>query len=268
MRAVIIAEAGVNHNGDMELAKKLIDVAALAGADYVKFQTFNVDLLVDENERERLRPYQLSVEDHRKLITHCKSAGIKFLSTPFDIASVDLLVNLGVDRIKIPSGEITNVPYLKHIGALGLPIILSTGMSALFEVEDALRMLELSGAEPQQITILHCTSEYPTPLASVNLRAMLTIRNRLNVAVGYSDHTQGIEIPIAAVAMGATIIEKHFTLSRAFEGPDHCASLEPGELRDMVVAIRSIEVALGSGIKHPTHTEIEKRGRIRNRFVL
>ncbi len=271
MRTLIIAEAGVNHNGNVELAHQLIDVASDSGADFVKFQTFSADRLVtttaakaeyqaqgtggSEAQHIMIKRLELSPEAHEILIAHCRSRGIQFLSAAFDTESVDLLVQLGVDRFKIPSGEITNLPYLRHVGRYGKPVILSTGMASLAEVGAALAALEQAGTSRDQITVLHCTTEYPTPMPDVNLRAMLTIRDAFGVAVGYSDHTLGIAVPIAAVALGATVIEKHFTLDRTLPGPDHQASLEPEELRAMVASIRSIELALGDGIKRPTAAE-------------
>jgi N,N'-diacetyllegionaminate synthase len=273
IRTIIIAEAGVNHNGDLELAKQLIDVAAKAGADYVKFQTFSADRMVSksapkaeyqqqvtdasETQYEMLKRLELSNEMHLNLIKHCEGKSIRFLSTGFDIESVDLLIELGIDLIKIPSGEITNLPYLRYIGSLGLPVILSTGMSTMDEIGNALTVLEVSGLSRSQITVLHCTTEYPTPMNEVNLRAIASIRNTFGVDVGYSDHTVGIEVSIAAVALGASVIEKHFTLDRSLPGPDHKASLEPPELIAMVKAIRNIEDSLGSGIKVPTLSEIK-----------
>jgi len=271
-RTLIIAEAGVNHNGDIEIAKQLIDVAAKAGADFVKFQTFNADRLVTrtakkanyqkqttdgaESQYEMLSRLELSEAMHQKLIAHCAMNNIGFLSTGFDIESIDLLVGLNQEYFKIPSGEITNLPYLRHIGCLNKSVILSTGMATLGEVEQAINALEEAGTFRGQITILHCTTEYPTPMSEVNLRAMQTLQKAFNVAVGYSDHTQGIEVSVAAVAMGATIIEKHFTLDRNLPGPDHRASLEPEELRAMVSAIRNIEIAMGDGIKRPKVVEV------------
>ena len=270
-RTLIIAEAGVNHNGDLELAKKLINIAAEAGADLVKFQTFNADRLVAstarkaayqiqatdsrESQHEMLRRLELTEDMHKELIAHCAARDIGFFSTGFDIKSVDLLLSLGQDHFKIPSGEITNLPYLRHIGHLGRPVILSTGMAIMEEIGSALQILENSGTPKNSITVLHCTTEYPTPMPEVNLKAMLAIRDNFGVKVGYSDHTLGIEVAIAAVAIGATVIEKHFTLDRNLPGPDHKASLEPSELKSMVVAIRNIEVALGDGIKRPTPSE-------------
>jgi N,N'-diacetyllegionaminate synthase len=271
VKTLIIAEAGVNHNGDPALARKLVDVAVAAGADRVKFQTFSADRLVttsaakapyqtrntgeDESQYAMLKRLELTRATHLELIAYCKSRGIGFFSTGFDRESVDLLVELGADSFKIPSGEITNLPYLRHMGHYGKPIILSTGMSTLGEIEAALGVLEKSGTPRDRITVLHCTTEYPAPVAEVNLRAMLTIRDAFGVAVGYSDHTPGIEIALAAVALGATVIEKHFTLDRNLPGPDHKASLEPAELAAMVKAIRNIEQALGDGIKRPADCE-------------
>jgi len=272
-RTLIIAEAGVNHNGDLKLAKQLIDVASKAGADYVKFQTFSADRIVSqsaskaeyqqqttdasETQYEMLKRLELSNEMHLELIKHCKEQAIKFLSTGFDIESVDLLVELGIDLIKIPSGEITNLPYLRFIGSLGLPVILSSGMSTMKEIGDALLILEQTGLRRDQITVLHCTTEYPAPMSEVNLRAMKNICTTFGVDVGYSDHTVGIEVSIAAVALGASVIEKHFTIDRSLPGPDHRASLEPNELIAMVKAIRNVEVALGSDVKEPTISEIK-----------
>ena len=268
---IIIAEAGVNHNGSMESAKKLVDVAADAGADYVKFQTFKADTLVtqsaekaeyqkiltdkSESQFEMIKKLELDKSAHDELIKHCEKKGIRFLSTAFDHDSIELLADLNIPLYKIPSGEITNLPYLRHIGRMGKPIILSTGMSTLEEVQKALNVLLESGAEKEKITILHCNTEYPTPMEDVNLKAMLTIREELGVNIGYSDHTLGIEVPIAAVAMGATVIEKHFTLDRTLTGPDHAASLEPHELKSMVTAIRNIKKAMGDGIKKPSPSE-------------
>ena len=269
---LIIAEAGVNHNGRIETAGQLIEIAAEAGADLVKFQTFSADRLVtgsaskadyqlettstSESQHEMIRKLELSREMHEELIAHCKKCGVGFFSTGFDPQSVDLLAELGLDRFKIPSGEITNLPYLRHIGQYGKPVILSTGMARLGEIEAALEVLEASGTPRERVTVLHCNTEYPTPMADVNLKAMLAIRDALGVQVGYSDHTLGIEVPIAAVAMGATVIEKHFTLDRSLPGPDHRASLEPDELKAMVRAIRNIELALsGDGLKRPSPSE-------------
>ena len=283
MKTLIIAEAGVNHNGDVALAKKLIDAAAKAGADLVKFQTFNADRLATrtaakadyqtqttggaETQHAMLQRLELSEAMHHELIEHCACRQIGFLSTGFDIESVDLLFGLGQNLFKIPSGEITNLPYLRHIGRLGKEVILSTGMATLSEVEAAIEALETAGTPRSRITVLHCTTEYPTPMDEVNLRAMQTLRSAFGVRVGYSDHTQGIEVAIAAVAMGATVIEKHFTLDRSLPGPDHKASLEPEELKAMVAAIRNIERALGDGIKRLTSSEAKNRPIARKSIV-
>lgn len=270
-RVFIIAEAGVNHNGSMDLAKKLVDAAAEAGADAVKFQTFRTESLVrrdapkaeyqkattaaDESQFEMIRKLVLDADAHRELMEHCCLRGILFLSSPFDLGSIELLDALDLAIFKIPSGEITNLPYLRRIGRLGKRIILSTGMADLGEVGAALEVLIAAGAEKEKITLLHCNTEYPTPMEDVNLRAMTTLEATFGTQVGYSDHTLGIEIPIAAVALGATVIEKHFTLDRTLEGPDHKASLEPAELAAMVKAIRNVSTALGSGIKAPSASE-------------
>ena len=281
---LIIAEAGVNHNGNLETAKQLIETAAEAGADLVKFQTFFADRLVtgsankadyqlqttstSESQHEMIRKLELSCEMHEELIGHCQQCGIDFFSAGFDPQSVDLLADLGFERFKIPSGEITNLPYLRHIGRIGKPIILSTGMATLREIEDALEVLELSGTSREKVTVLHCNTEYPTPMSDVNLKAMLSIRDSLGVQVGYSDHTLGIEVPIAAVALGATVIEKHFTLDRNLPGPDHNASLEPDALKAMVKAIRNIELALsGNGIKCPSLSETKNLEIVRKSLV-
>jgi N,N'-diacetyllegionaminate synthase len=280
---MIIAEAGVNHNGDIDMARRLIYSAAAAGADLVKFQTFNADRLVtaqaakaeyqksattaSESQHAMLRKLELTRAMHETLIGHCGSAGIGFFSTGFDEQSVDLLLELGLDRIKVPSGEITNLPYLRHIGSCGKPVILSTGMATMNDINAALVALEKAGTPRDRITVLHCTTEYPTPMQDVNLRAMLTIRDTFGVAVGYSDHTAGIEIAVAAVALGATVIEKHFTLDRRLPGPDHKASLEPAELKAMVAAIRNIELALGDGLKCPSDSERKNMGIARKSLV-
>ena len=264
-KVFIIAEAGVNHNGSIELAYKLIDIAVEAGADAVKFQTFKAENLVtksadkadyqkqttDESESqfEMIKKLELDFDIHKKLINYCKEKDIMFLSTPFDHESIDLLNELQLQIFKIPSGEITNLPYLRHIGLLNKKVFLSTGMSNLQEAGDALTVLINSGTLKENITVLHANTMYPTPMEDVNLNAMQTIHKEFGVAVGYSDHTLGIEVDIAAVAMGASIIEKHFTLDKAMEGPDHKASLEPEELKAMVSAIRNIEKALGSNEK-------------------
>jgi N,N'-diacetyllegionaminate synthase len=273
MKVLIIAEAGVNHNGSLKTAKQLVEVAAEAGANMVKFQTFSADRLVtkfakkadyqnqttdnSESQHAMISKLELSREIHEELIAYCKQCGIEFFSTGFDTQSIDMLVDLGLEQFKIPSGEITNLPYLRHIGKYGKPVILSTGMANLGEIEAALDVLGISGTQRKNITVLHCNTEYPTPMEDVNLRAMLSIKEAFGVTVGYSDHTIGIEVPIAAVAMGATVIEKHFTLDRTLPGPDHAASLEPYELKSMVTAIRNIEKAMGNGIKKPSPSEIK-----------
>ena len=267
----IIAEAGVNHNGDVKLAKKLVDTAADAGADAVKFQTFKADQLVskeapkadyqqqttdaDESQLEMIRKLELSEAAHRELRSYCAVKNIQFLSTPFDFPSIDFLEELGLNIYKIPSGEITNLPYLRKIGSLKKEIILSTGMATLEEVRTALDVLVSSGTPRSKITVLHATTEYPTPFEDVNLSAMQAMGSDLGVRVGYSDHTLGIEIPIAAAALGACVIEKHFTLDRGMAGPDHKASLEPDELKAMVQAVRRIECAMGDGVKKPSASE-------------
>lgn len=271
MSILIIAEAGVNHNGDMALAKKLIDEAVNAGADIIKFQTFSADRLVtrqankadyqivttgdSETQYEMLSRLELSKKMHIELIDYCTMRGIEFFSTGFDIKSVDMLASLGATRFKIPSGEIDNLPYLRHIGKFSKPVILSTGMATMGDIEDALDALEKAGTSRHLITLLHCTTEYPTPMNEVNLRAMTNIESAFGVAVGYSDHSEGIEVAVAAAALGATVIEKHFTLDRDLPGPDHKASLSPSELKAMVSSIRNIEIALGDGIKRLTNSE-------------
>ena len=268
---IIIAEAGVNHNGDLSLAKKLIDAAADAGADLVKFQTFSADRLVTqqakkadyqsvttghtESHHQMLTRLELGANMHHELIAHCALRNIEFFSTGFDIESIDFLISLGINHFKIPSGEITNLPYLRHIGQFSKSVILSTGMSTLSDIEAAIDVLEQAGTARSLITVLHCTTEYPTPMAEVNLRAMQSIQASFGVAVGYSDHTAGIEVAIASAVLGATVIEKHFTLNRKLPGPDHKASLEPDELKTMVSSIRNIEIALGDGIKRLTPSE-------------
>jgi len=270
---LIIAEAGINHNGNINTAKKLINVAVDAGADFVKFQSFSAETLMtanaekaeyqrnltnnSESQFEMIEKLELKREAHEELIQYCNKKDIKFLSTAFDHVSIDMLSELDILIYKVPSGEITNLPYLRHIGGMGKPVIISTGMATLKEVEDALNIIVKSGTPKGEITVLHCNTEYPTPMQDVNLKAMLTIRDELGVKVGYSDHTLGIEIPIAAVALGATIIEKHFTLDRNLPGPDHRASLDPDELKAMVKAIRNIEKAMGDGIKQPSLSEIK-----------
>ncbi len=282
-QTLIIAEAGVNHNGDINLAKRLIDTAAAAGADFVKFQTFKADRQVTrsalkadyqskltdkaESQHEMLRRLELTEDMHHELIAHCESRDIGFLSTGFDIQSIDLLASLGQNFFKIPSGEITNLPYLRHIGSLGKAVIVSTGMATMDEIQAAIDVLNKAGTLRTSIIVLHCTTEYPAPMGEVNLRAMQSIQTACGVEVGYSDHTQGIEVAIAAVAMGATVIEKHFTLDRTLPGPDHQASLEPAELLAMVSAIRNIEVALGDGVKRPSLSEIKNMAVARKSLV-
>ena len=271
-KVFIIAEAGVNHNGSIELAKQLIDVAVGAGVDAVKFQTFKASNLVSKNAQKAqyqkenmndgddsqfnmLKKLELDIDTHKELISYCKSKNIMFLSTPFDHDSIELLNDLGLEIFKIPSGEITNLPYLRHIGKLDKKVILSTGMADIGEIEDALDVLINAGTKKENITVLHANTMYPTPMEDVNLNAMQTIGNTFDIAYGYSDHTLGIEVDIAAVAMGASCIEKHFTLDKTMQGPDHKASLEPDELNAMVKAIRNIELALGSSIKKPSKSE-------------
>ena len=272
-KVFIIAEAGVNHNGDINLAKKLIDVAANAGVDAVKFQTFKTELCVSKNAKkasyqeentgkeesqfEMIKKLELDENTHKELIAYCKEKNITFLSTPFDSDSIKLLDELGLSTFKIPSGEITNLPYLRQIGGFNKKIILSTGMANLGEVEAAIDVLVKSGTKRENISLLHANTQYPTPMEDVNLRAMITLKNAFGLEVGYSDHTLGIEVDIAAAAMGAKIIEKHFTLDKNMPGPDHKASLEPDELAAMVGAIRNIELALGDGLKHFSKSESE-----------
>ena len=278
---LIIAEAGVNHNGELERALQMIDCAAAAGADVVKFQTFDLGDLVtrdapkadyqrsaaEETQQQMLGRLQLPRESYPRLLARCAEKGIEFLSTAFDQGSLHFLQDLGMKRCKVPSGEITNLPYLRAIGASGMPIILSTGMASLEEVQQSLQILIAAGAPAQDITVLHCTSAYPTSFANVNLRAMLTMRSELRMATGYSDHTPGIEIAVAAAALGAVVIEKHFTLDRTLPGPDQRASLEPDELEEMIRAIRNVEAALGSAIKEPTGPELEMRRVARRSLV-
>lgn len=274
-RVIIIAEAGVNHNGDINMAKKLIDAAVEAKVDYVKFQTFKADTIVsptakkaayqsknigdgDDSQYQMLKNLELSEAAHNELITYCNSKGIQFFSTAFDVEGIRYLESLNFDMFKIPSGELTNYPYLKAIAQTQKPVILSTGMATLEEIEAAIKVLISFGTKKESLTVLHCNTEYPTPMTDVNLKAMLTIGESLGVKIGYSDHTLGIEVPTAAVALGATVIEKHFTLDRGLKGPDHKASLEPNELIAMVTAIRNIELAIsGNGIKQPSESELK-----------
>lgn len=271
MSVFIIAEVGVNHNGSLEMAKQSIDVAVECGVDAVKFQTFNAATLVtksakqadyqtantgkQESQFDMLKRLELSEADHQELVDYCQQKHIEFMSTPFDLQSIQFLNGLGVNRFKVPSGEITNYPYLKMVGSFNKEIVLSTGMATIADIEAALNLLIESGTDKDKITILHATTDYPTQMQDVNLTAMQTISEAFKVKVGYSDHTQGIEVPTAAVALGASIIEKHFTLDNNLPGPDHKASLEPQELQAMVKAIRNIETALGDGIKRPSVNE-------------
>jgi len=282
-RVLIIAEAGVNHNGDMRLARGLIDVAANSGADIVKFQSFNADRLVTksaakadyqvettgatESQYDMLRRLELSPTMHDKLIAHAAARGIEFMSTAFDEVSVDLLVSKGLRRFKIPSGEITNLRYLRRIAVVAHEVIISTGMATIEDIAAAIAVFEIAQVPRIRITVLHCTTEYPASMQNVNLRAMQTIARKFGVKVGYSDHTQGIEVSIAAVAMGAAVIEKHFTLDQSLPGPDHKASLEPDQLKAMVVAIRNIEKALGDGVKAPSSSEARNLPIVRKSLV-
>ena len=275
-KTFIIGEAGVNHNGSLDTAMQMVDAAVAAGADAVKFQTFKAEKIItvsapkagyqkettgpDESQLEMVRKLELNETAHKKLFRYCNNKGILFLSSPFDLESIDLLNRLGMQIFKIPSGEITNLPYLRKLGVLKKKVIMSTGMAVLGEIEDALLVLIRAGTAPEDITVLHCNTEYPTPFKDVNLRAMVTIKAAFpGIQVGYSDHTPGIEVPIAAVALGARVIEKHFTLDRNMEGPDHRASLEPNELKAMVYAIRNIEKALGSRVKKPSPSELKNK---------
>ena len=283
-KTIIIAEAGVNHNGDIETAKRLIDAAADAGVDYVKFQTFKANKIVTKQAKradyqnkntkdvdtqyEMLKKLELNEDSHHLLIKYCNQKGIKFLSTGFDLDSLKFLNKIGIRLAKIPSGEITNYPYLKKVAQLYSEVILSTGMSDMDDINKALAILLKFGVKKENITILHCNTEYPTPMSDVNLKAMLHIQTELDVKIGYSDHTLGIEVPIAAVALGAIVIEKHFTLDRNLPGPDHRASLEPNELKSMVNSIRNIEKALsGSGIKEPSKSELKNKQIIRKSII-
>ena len=283
MKIFIIAEAGVNHNGSIELAKKLIDAAVEAGADAVKFQTFKAESIIskfapkadyqkkntehNESLLDMLKKLELSYKDFKDLKKYCDNKGIMFLSTPFDLDSALFLKNIGLEIFKIPSGEITNYLLLREIGSYGKNVILSSGMADLGEIEDAIDVLADFGTPRRNITVLHCNTEYPTPYKDVNLKAMITIKKAFNIKVGYSDHTHGIEIPIASVAMGAEIIEKHFTIDNKLEGPDHKASLEPEELKAMVDAIRNIEKAMGDGVKKPSKSELKNKDIVRKSIV-
>jgi N,N'-diacetyllegionaminate synthase len=274
-KVIIIAEAGVNHNGDIVKAIKLIDAAVNAGVDYVKFQTFKTELAISKNAQkaeyqientgdkletqfEMVKKLELSHSQHEELIAYCKLKNIAFFSTAFDLQSLEYLAKIGLSMVKIPSGELTNLPYLKKAASLFEEVIISTGMAMMFEIKDALEVFLKAGIVKERITILHCNTEYPTPMKDVNIKAMLSIEKEFDVKIGYSDHTLGIEVPIAAVALGATVIEKHFTLDRNLPGPDHAASLEPNELIAMCQAIRNIELTLsGNGIKEPSESEIK-----------
>jgi len=268
----IIAEAGVNHNGSLELAKQLIDKAAWAGVDAVKFQSFKASKLLTRNtpkagyqkkttsgdsQYDMIQKLELSYDDHIELRDYTREKGLEFMSTPFDHDSIDLLVEIGVKQFKVGSGDLTNVPYLRYMASKKLPIILSTGMAEMDEIRLALKTITETGFPKKDLTILHATTEYPAPFDEINLKAMISMKNDLGIRIGYSDHTPGIEVPVAAAALGASVIEKHFTLDKNMEGPDHKASLEPDELKQMVSAIRNIEKALGSGIKEPSKSEIK-----------
>lgn len=278
---IIIAEAGVNHNGNFELAKKMVDAAKEAGVDYVKFQTFNPKKLVskyaekaeyqkettgsDETQLQMLQKLTLTEDNFLSLRDYCREVGIGFISTPFDLDSIAFLETFDMDFWKVPSGEVTNLPYLEAIARTKRKVVMSTGMCDMNEIQDAIEVLEKNGTT--DITLLHCNTQYPTPYEHVSLSAMNSIRDALHKEVGYSDHTQGIEVPIAAVAMGATVIEKHFTLDKNMEGPDHKASLNPLELQQMVVAIRNIEQAIGNGLKEPSSSEMANKGVARKSIV-
>ena len=290
MATFIIAEAGVNHNGDDARALELVEAAATAGADAVKFQTFSADRLTrrgaakaeyqiratgEGDQYDMLKALEMSEALHHKLLTRCAELGIEFMSTAFDEQSLDMLIAMGIKRIKIPSGELTNIPFLRYMAARDLPLIMSTGMASLDEVLEAVEVVKqqrcslgLTGPLPNMLTVLHCTSNYPTAAVDVNLRAMLTLSQETRLPIGYSDHTLGISVPIAAVGMGATMIEKHFTLSKSLPGPDHAASLEPDELTALVGAIRTIDLAMGDGIKAPTESERSVRALVRRSVTL
>jgi N,N'-diacetyllegionaminate synthase len=279
----IIAEAGVNHGGSLEMAKQLIDSAADSGADFVKFQTFRAEALVtrsakkaeyqlrqdygDDNQYGMLKNCELDQAGHVDLILHCRDRGIEFLSSPFDLQSIDLLVDLGIQIIKTPSGEITNKPYLIHVARQGKPVVMSTGLSSFDEVSRALQILITNGLDEKGITILHCNSQYPTPIDEVNLRAMTSMKSAFGVPIGLSDHTEGITTPIAAVALGACVIEKHLTLDKSLAGPDHAASLIPEEFKEMVSSIRDVEKAMGDGIKRPSPGELKNLFAVRKSIV-
>lgn len=281
MSIIIIAEAGVNHNGSLAAAKQMVLAARNAGADYIKFQTFSPEKLVsvyaekaeyqkqttgtEESQLEMLKKLALTQEDFLELKTYCRQQGIGFLSTPFDLDSIHFLNRLHMDFWKLPSGEITNLPYLLEIAGTGKPVVMSTGMCGMEEIRQAVDCLKKAGTP--EITLLHCNTEYPTPMEDVNLKAMITMEKEFCLPVGYSDHTRGIEIPVAAAALGACVLEKHFTLDRGMEGPDHQASLEPEELKAMVTAVRNVEEALGSGKKEPSQSEQKNRAVARKSIV-
>lgn len=283
MKTLIIAEAGVNHNGDINLAKQLIDVAAEAGADLVKFQTFLADDLVtqsapkadyqidatDKNESQlgMLRKLELSEEMHCKLIAYSQAKQIEFFSTGFDLKSIAMLIRLGQNKFKIPSGEITNIPLLRFVGKQNKQVFISTGMSNMDEIAQALTILQEAGTPKEQITVLHCTSAYPAPYNEINLRAILSIKEYFGISVGYSDHSSGIEVAIAAASLGACVIEKHFTLDKSLPGPDHKASLDPKQLKKMIIAIRNIELALGDGVKQLMPCEIDNQNVVRKYLI-
>ena len=280
-KTFIIAEAGVNHNGNIDLAKRMIEKAAWAGVDAVKFQSFKAEKLASKNAEkadyqkettdkqedqfEMIKKLELDYEKHQELINFSRKKGLLFMSSPFDLESIELLDELGMKIWKIPSGEITNLPYLRRIGSLNKKVIMSTGMANLSEIESALEVLTEAGAK--EIIVLHCNTEYPTPMEDVNLKAMQTIKKAFKVSVGYSDHTLGVEVPVAAVARGAEVIEKHFTLDKTMEGPDHRASLEPEELKEMVESIRNIEKAMGNGIKKPSPSEKKNKPVVRKSII-
>jgi N,N'-diacetyllegionaminate synthase len=282
-KVIVIAEAGVNHNGDIDLAKRLIEEAAHAGADFVKFQTFKAEKIASKtagkadyqksttgqagSQLDMLKKLELTNEQHLVLIEHCKKMSVEFLSTPFDLESIDLLKQLGITLGKIPSGEVTNRPYLVKMAETFDELVMSTGMCDLNEIGEAIEVITGTGFPMEKLTVLHCNTEYPTPFGDVNLHAMQTIAKTFGVRVGYSDHTEGIEVPVAAVALQASLIEKHFTLDRNMEGPDHKASLEPTELKQMITSIRNIELALGDGIKKPSSSEIKNRTVARKSIV-
>jgi N,N'-diacetyllegionaminate synthase len=280
---VVIAEAGVNHNGSLETAKRLIDVAAGSGADIVKFQTFNADDMVTVDaqtaryqqpsngktisQHEMLKNLELTYSDHQELADYCQTQELEFFSTAFDKPSIDLLVELGQKKFKVPSGEITNTPYLRYLASFGYPMIVSTGMSNIEEIEFAIETIEKVGNRRENITLMHCTSAYPAPMEELNLRAICRMKDHFNIPIGYSDHSKGIEASIAAVAVGATVIEKHFTLSNDMPGPDHSASLEPDELTALVKAVRNIDTAMGSGVKEISESEKENIDVVRKSVV-